>query len=147
MIEEGSEPSEFWEELHGEGEYDRSVNDLGAPLLEPRLFHCQLVAWRTKVEEVREFKQTVSDLRAFWLTITSCNIKIFQDLDVDDVMLLDAGDEIYMWVGSGASVEENAKILQMARVIINTTSEFAQIFNICFCSLEIHQTRTYRSYC
>lgn len=98
VIEEGSEPSEFWEELHGEGEYDRSVNDLGAPLLEPRLFHCQLVAWRTKVEEVREFEQS--------------------DLDVDDIMLLDAGDEIYMWVGSGASVEENAKILQMARKYI-----------------------------
>lgn len=63
VIEEGSEPSEFWEELHGEGEYDRSVNDLGAPLLDPRLFHCQLVAWRTKVEEVRDFEQSVSYLR------------------------------------------------------------------------------------
>lgn len=39
-----------------------------------------------------------------------------QDLDIDDIMLLDAGDEIYMWVGSGASAEENAKILHMAKV-------------------------------
>lgn len=95
IIEEGSEPSEFWEELHG---YDRDASNLGAPLLEPRLFHCQLVVWRTKVEEVRDFQQS--------------------DLDVDDVMLLDAGDEIYLWVGSGASVEENAKILQMAKKYI-----------------------------
>ncbi|XP_067616887.1 gelsolin-like [Eurosta solidaginis] len=98
VIQEGAEPCDFWEELHGEGEYDRSVNDLGAPLLEPRLFHCKLVAWRTKVEEVRHFEQS--------------------DLDVDDVMLLDAGDEIYVWVGSGANEEENVKILHMVKKYI-----------------------------
>ncbi|KAI8044788.1 gelsolin isoform X1 [Drosophila gunungcola] len=95
-VEEGAEPEEFWEELNGEGQYDRSLGDVGAPLLEPRLFHCRLSSGgRVKVEEVAKYEQEV--------------------LDSDDVMLLDAGDEIYLWVGSGASEEENARILDMAK--------------------------------
>lgn len=96
IIEEGAEPEEFWEDLNGEGVYDRSLAERGAPILEPRLFHCRLMRHRIKVEEVNHFEQA--------------------DLDMDDVMLLDAGDEIYMWVGSGASEEENNKILNMAKV-------------------------------
>ncbi|KAH8292417.1 hypothetical protein KR054_009491, partial [Drosophila jambulina] len=96
QVEEGAEPDDFWEELNGEGQYDRSLVDHGRPLLEPRLFHCRLTPnGLVKVEEVAKYEQ--------------------EDLDSDDVMLLDAGDEIYMWVGSGASEEENAKILDMAK--------------------------------
>lgn len=97
VIEEGAEPQEFWDELNGEGQYDQSLEDRSAPLLEPRLFHCRLTrTGRAKVEEVAQYEQ--------------------EDLDTDDVMLLDAGDEIYMWVGSGATAEENGKILDMAEV-------------------------------
>lgn len=39
-----------------------------------------------------------------------------KDLDTNDVMLLDAGDEIYMWVGAGATAEENGRILDLAKV-------------------------------
>ncbi|BFF88889.1 gelsolin [Drosophila madeirensis] len=96
VVEEGAEPEEFWEELNGEGQYDRSLDDHGAPLLEPRLFHCRLTRnGFVKVEEVAKYEQ--------------------EDLDTDDVMLLDAGDEIYMWVGSGATAEENSKIVDMAK--------------------------------
>ncbi|XP_017057093.1 LOW QUALITY PROTEIN: gelsolin [Drosophila ficusphila] len=96
QVEEGAEPEEFWEELNGEGQYDRSLGDIGAPLLEPRLFHCRLSSsGLVRVEEVAKYEQ--------------------EDLDPDDVMLLDAGDEIYLWVGSGASEEENARILDMAK--------------------------------
>lgn len=99
LIEEGAEPDEFWADLNGEGQYDRSLEDETAPLLEPRLFHCRLTrAGRAKVEEVADYQQ--------------------EDLDTDDVMLLDAGDEIYMWVGSGATAEENGKILDMAKVTL-----------------------------
>lgn len=38
------------------------------------------------------------------------------DLDFEDVMLMDTGDEIYLWVGSGASAEENGRILDIAKV-------------------------------
>lgn len=102
VIEEGAEPEEFWEDLNGEGIYDRSLSDKGAPILEPRLFHCRLQGNRIKVEEVNHFEQA--------------------DLDMDDVMLLDAGDEIYLWVGAGATAEENGRILDMARVRSRHTS-------------------------
>ncbi|XP_046804094.1 gelsolin isoform X1 [Lucilia cuprina] len=100
IIEEGAEPDDFWEDLNGEGIYDRSMSEKGAPLLEPRLFHCRLVGNRIKVEEVNHFEQA--------------------DLDMDDVMLMDAGDEIYMWVGSGATADENGKILDMAKKYIKS---------------------------
>lgn len=99
VIEEGAEPSEFWDELNGEGIYDRSLVEHGAPLLEPRLFHCRLTRLhRIKVEEVANFEQS--------------------DLDVEDVMLLDGGDEIYMWIGHGATADENGRILDMAKKYI-----------------------------
>ncbi|XP_075147928.1 gelsolin isoform X2 [Haematobia irritans] len=101
VIEEGAEPEDFWEDLNGEGTYDRSLSDKGsAPILEPRLFHCRLLRNRIKVEEVNHFEQA--------------------DLDMDDVMLIDAGDEIYMWVGSGATEEENNRILDMAKKYIKS---------------------------
>jgi len=98
IIDEGAEPDDFWELLNGEGIYDRSLVEHGAPILEPRLFHCHLVGDRIKVEEVAHFEQS--------------------DLDVDDVMLVDGGDEIYMWVGSGATADENGRILDMAKKYI-----------------------------
>jgi gelsolin len=36
----------------------------------------------------------------------------------DDVMILDSGDEIYVWVGDDASKEEKDKALDMAKVFI-----------------------------
>lgn len=41
---------------------------------------------------------------------------LFQDLDEDDVMVLDSGDEIYVWVGKQASPEEKELSLKMAEV-------------------------------
>ncbi|TMW39434.1 hypothetical protein DOY81_015486, partial [Sarcophaga bullata] len=75
IVEEGAEPDDFWEYLNGEGIYDHSISEKGAPILEPRLFHCRLLGNRIKVEQVNHFEQG--------------------DLDMDDVMLMDAGDEIY----------------------------------------------------
>uniref|UniRef100_A0A1A9WIF6 Gelsolin-like domain-containing protein n=1 Tax=Glossina brevipalpis TaxID=37001 RepID=A0A1A9WIF6_9MUSC len=97
-VEEGAEPDEFWELMNGEGIYDRSLNEKSAPILEPRLFHCRLINNKIKVEEIMHFEQA--------------------DLDFDDVMLLDSGDEIYLWVGSGASADENGKILDIANKYI-----------------------------
>ena len=41
---------------------------------------------------------------------------IVQDLNEDDVMILDTGDEVYVWVGAGASEEENTRCWQLAQV-------------------------------
>lgn len=61
-IEEGAEPDDFWEDLNGEGIYDRSVGAPRAPILEPRLFHFRLVGIFNKVifEEIPQFEQAVS---------------------------------------------------------------------------------------
>ncbi|XP_067617390.1 gelsolin isoform X2 [Eurosta solidaginis] len=103
VIEEGAEPDAFWDALHGEGIYDRSMSDVTKPLLEPRLFHCRLHGKRFQVEEITHFEQA--------------------DLDTNDIMLIDAGDEIYMWVGSSATAEENGRLLEMAEVCFNTYYE------------------------
>lgn len=96
-IEEGDEPSEFWTALGGEGDYDKELDPAGPPFLEARLFHCK-IRWsgKFKVEEIAQFEQ--------------------EDLDQDDIMVLDGGDEVYVWEGNGSSDEEKEKALDMAQV-------------------------------
>ncbi|XP_055624818.1 gelsolin-like isoform X2 [Toxorhynchites rutilus septentrionalis] len=101
VIEEGSEPDEFWSALGGKGDYDREIDPNGAPFLNPRLFHCRILFnKRLRVEEVPHFEQ--------------------DDLNVDDVMVLDGGDEIYVWIGNGATEEERTKSIDMAKQYIRT---------------------------
>lgn len=74
-----------------------NLDPLGAPFLEPRLFHCQIrTNGRFRVEEIANFAQ--------------------DDLDPDDIMVLDGGDEVYVWVGTGSTEEEKAKSIDMAKV-------------------------------
>lgn len=39
-----------------------------------------------------------------------------KDLDPDDIMVLDGGDELYLWIGKGSTEEEKLKSLEMANV-------------------------------
>lgn len=95
---EGAEPDAFWAALGGRGEYDREVLDAKwAPILEPRLFHCTVRYFgRLQVDEVVRYEQ--------------------DDLNVDDIMVLDGGDEVYIWIGNGATEEEKEKAEDMAMV-------------------------------
>lgn len=96
---EGEESEEFWVALGGHTAYDTKVDDEAtwAPLLDPRLFHCTIrYNGRLIVQEVHQFEQS--------------------DLNVDDIMVLDGGDEVYVWEGEGATAEERAKSEQMALV-------------------------------
>lgn len=97
VVVEGAEPPAFWQALNGQTDYDRSVNAPGAPLLAPRLFHCKLLAsGRLRVEEIGSFKQN--------------------DLDEDDIMVLDTGDEVYVWEGNRSEPEEKQKAIDMVYV-------------------------------
>lgn len=97
IIEEGSEPNDFWKALGGKGDYDKELDKPGAPLLEPRLFHFKVFpSGKLQFEEIDDFEQ--------------------EDLDEDDVMLCDGGDELYVWEGKGSSTEEKEKSLKMAQV-------------------------------
>lgn len=71
----------------------------GAPFLEPRLFHCTIRSnGKFRVEEIANYEQ--------------------DDLDPDDIMVLDGGDEVYVWIGNGSTEEEKEKSNEMAKVRI-----------------------------
>ena len=48
------------------------------------------------------------------------------DLNVDDVMVLDTGDEVYVWIGNGATIEERAQGFSMAEVGICSTFKISK---------------------
>lgn len=94
-VNETEEPAEFWSALGGVGEYNKGYDGQGTPLLVPRLFHCNVSpTGKLRVEEITHFKQ--------------------EDLDEDDIMVLDSGDEIYVWVGNKATQEERQLGMKMA---------------------------------
>lgn len=97
IIEEGHETDAFWAALGGKGDYDREVDAPGAPILEPRLFHCQLLTnGKLRVEEISDFDQ--------------------DDLIEDDVMLADGGDVLYLWMGKDSTDEERRQSMEVAHV-------------------------------
>ena len=52
-----------------------------------------------------------------------------QDLNEDDVMVLDSGDEVYIWVGQGSDDQEKEKAFTMAEVSLfsNTVKEVLKL--------------------
>ena len=104
VIQEGSEPDEFWNGLGGQGEYSKTLHNLDKPILEPRLFQClELNGGRFRALEIDDFDQ--------------------KDLVHDSVLILDSGDEIYIWVGNEASDSDKEKSLELAKVNM--------IFHVC----------------
>lgn len=85
-IDEGKEPQEFWDALGGKTEYATS-KELAAGNVEPRLFQCTTArAAGFRIDEVVNFNQ--------------------DDLINDDVMLLDAYSEVFVWVGHDSTKQE-----------------------------------------
>ncbi|XP_020855684.1 scinderin isoform X3 [Phascolarctos cinereus] len=101
-IPEGQEPEEFWAALGGKKVYQTS------PLLEtqledhpPRLFGCSNKTGRFLIEEVPgEFTQ--------------------EDLAEDDVMLLDAWEQIFLWIGKDANEVERSESMKSAKAYLET---------------------------
>jgi len=94
MVKEGEEEDDFWEALGGKTEYNNS-DDINKPILHPRLFH---VAARPS-----------GSIRAF-------EVFDFQQPDLvdDDVMFLDSGDEVYIWIGKDSDPQEKDQALDLA---------------------------------
>ncbi len=99
-VAEGEEAEAFWELLGGKGEYAK-VEEADIDFGSPRLFQlCDAAVGGLglKVEEIYNFSQ--------------------DDLCIDDVMLLDAGTEVFLWIGTGASKNEKAEALGLAQKYI-----------------------------
>lgn len=91
-IVQGAEPTTFtqyFRSWQGFGEtHPRLLRSVSSSA---RLYHCQIRSrsHRLKVEEIKGYEQ--------------------EDLFDDDIMILDANDVVFVWIGKGASDEERAK--------------------------------------
>jgi len=92
-LKEGEETEEFWQALGGKGEY-RQEPKLKKGDLTARLFQCSDKTGVFKVFEIFNFTQ--------------------DDLDNDDVMLLDAFEEVFVWVGKNSTKREKEMANQVA---------------------------------
>jgi hypothetical protein len=94
VLMEGKESQGFWSALGGKGEYSNfpTVTD---PKIVPRLFQCSNDKGYFYAEECFDFDQ--------------------EDLIEEDVMLLDAYSDIFVWIGSGANLEEKEKSMDLAK--------------------------------
>ena len=97
MVFEGSEKPDFWDALGGKEAYSNEKRLQEAqPDRTPRLFHCSNASGRFVAEELIAFNQ--------------------DDLIPDDVLLLDSGDALFLWIGDGANKEERENSLDTAKV-------------------------------
>ncbi|XP_068594523.1 gelsolin-like [Brachionichthys hirsutus] len=96
VLEEGAEEAAFWDALGGEEDYcraPRQKNNMEAH--PPRLFSCSNKTGNFKMEEVPgELTQ--------------------DDLAPDDVMLLDAWFQLFLWIGNEAQEEEKTEAASAA---------------------------------
>jgi len=92
VVQQGEEPEEFWTILGAEaGSEIGDTDGVSAPILSPRLFHVTARrAW-----EISNFRRS--------------------DLVGDDVMLLDSGDEVYLWIGEESDPEEAIRGRDLAK--------------------------------
>ncbi|XP_067868449.1 gelsolin-like [Heterodontus francisci] len=101
-IAEGGESDEFWDILGGKADYRTSPRLRNKmDIHPPRLFACSNKTGRFIIEEVPG-EQTQDDLAT------------------DDVMILDAWDQVFVWVGKDAQDEEKDNAEANADVYIKT---------------------------
>ena len=94
---EGLESGRFWDHLGGKKPYYSCMEVKGQKEENhrvPRLFHCSNATGIFRVEEILAFTQ--------------------RDLVPEDIMMLDVGVAIFIWVGSESNDKEKAQTLVMA---------------------------------
>lgn len=93
-FKEGAETQDFWDALGGKTEY-LSVKELSiAPGFEARLFQCSNSQGYMHMKEVFNFQQ--------------------EDLCNNDVMVLDAYNTVFLWVGRHANKTERKNSIKKA---------------------------------
>lgn len=103
MMIEGQEKEDFWKLVGGKGEYSnnpRLVNMQSVEIPDPRLYQASNASGCFQVQEILAFTQ--------------------QDLVTDDVFILDAGDNVYVWVGEDSRAEEKTMAMDTAIEYVET---------------------------
>ncbi|XP_029002252.1 scinderin like a [Betta splendens] len=99
-VEETKEPDCFWKALSGKKQYQTSPA-LQKVVKPPQLYGCSNKTGRLIAEPVPgEFTQ--------------------MDLATDDVMILDAGDQLYIWIGNDANDTEKTGAPKIAQDYLNS---------------------------
>ncbi|XP_023327211.1 gelsolin, cytoplasmic [Eurytemora carolleeae] len=107
VVDEGNEDELFWTALGGKQEYNQPETK---PVLPPRLFHVtKLGSGKTRALEIFNFTK--------------------QDLVDDDVMILDTGREIIIWVGKNSTKEEKDVAMKMAEEYLDSDPSYRDSSN------------------
>merc|ERR1712107_956561 len=97
-LDEGSEDDAFWDVLGGKQDYGPPEY---RPVFPPRLFHlAKMPSGSTRAIEIHNFNRS--------------------DLVEDDIMILDTGREIFVWVGQKEDSEEKEIAMKMAEEYLDT---------------------------
>ncbi|XP_018408090.1 PREDICTED: villin-1 [Nanorana parkeri] len=96
VVAEGQEPSEFWLALGGKSQYANNRRLQEETLdIAPRLFECSNKTGTFIADEVANYNQ--------------------DDLIQDDVFLLDAWDQVFLWIGKDANDAEKSQAVVTAQ--------------------------------
>ncbi|KAG9511081.1 Protein flightless-1, partial [Fragariocoptes setiger] len=95
IITEGEEPVEFWAPLNGKKEYTSDASFMNYT----RLFRC-------------------SNDKGYFSVSEKCSDFCQDDLSDDDIMILDNGEQVFLWVGSRCSEVEIKLAYKSAQVYV-----------------------------
>jgi len=100
-VSEGQEKDDFWDAIGGKQEYSNDKRlQLSDDPHSPRLFQCSNANALFTIEEIPHFDQS--------------------DLIQDDVMLLDAWDALFIWIGDLSNREERKLAQEAAQQYLTT---------------------------
>nr|O61270.1 RecName: Full=Gelsolin, cytoplasmic; AltName: Full=Actin-depolymerizing factor; Short=ADF; AltName: Full=Ascidian gelsolin [Halocynthia roretzi]BAA28674.1 ascidian cytoplasmic gelsolin [Halocynthia roretzi] len=100
IINENQEPNEFWTALGGQSDYWRDEREEGVPV-EPRLFEMSNATGNFIAEEIN-------------------SNYVQSDLNPDSIMMLDAWNYIYVWIGKEANQEEKMSFKSLVDNYVKT---------------------------
>lgn len=104
IVKEGEEPEEFWAAFDGGRTEYSNTKDTGIALgFEPRLFQASNAQGYFHVDEIPNFAQ--------------------DDLVNDDIMILDAYQTIYVWIGNGSNKFERNGAFKTANRYIESVKD------------------------
>ena len=102
VVQEGQETEHFWNVLGGKADYPKA-SKVEYATVEPRLFILSDISGSLKAEEINSFSQT--------------------DLVHDDVALLDAYYELFLWIGPGANENEKKLVEESAKKYLESAKD------------------------